>query len=68
MQGTHTLMEGQSNCSCEGKGVLRITLLTPLYVHVTEYFNCALTFHHAYGPGYLCVNRDEGLVLGKAHC
>ena len=32
------------NCSSEGKGVLRITLLTPLHVHVIQYFNCALTF------------------------
>ena len=42
--------QGVQNCSSKGKGVLRITLLTPLYVHVTEYFNCALTFHYAYGP------------------
>jgi len=30
--------QGVQNCSSEGKGVLRITLLTPLHVHVTEHF------------------------------
>ena len=42
--------QGVQNSSSEGKGVLRITLLNPLHVDVTEYFYCPLTFTMPLGP------------------